>query len=76
MLEARNISVKYGSRLAVSEVSLTLPPHEVTTIIGPNGAGKSTTLRTLNDGIGPFPVRSFLIHDRSILIRGEQLRSG
>jgi iron complex transport system ATP-binding protein len=51
MLEARNISVKYGPRLAVSEVSLTLAPHEVTTIIGPNGAGKSTVLRTLNAGV-------------------------
>src|SRR6185295_4881947 len=53
MLEARNITVKYGSRLAVSEVSLTLAPNEVTTIIGPNGAGKSTMLRTLNAGIAP-----------------------
>lgn len=53
MLEAGNISVKYGSRLAVSEVSLRLSPHEVTTIIGPNGAGKSTMLRTLNNGIAP-----------------------
>ena len=53
MLEARNITVKYGSRLAVSEVSLTLAPGEVTTIIGPNGAGKSTMLRTLNASIAP-----------------------
>ena len=53
MLEARDITVKYGSRLAVSEVSLTLAPREVTTIIGPNGAGKSSVLRTLNAGIAP-----------------------
>ena len=51
MLEAREITVKYGSRLAVSEVSLKLAPREVTTIIGPNGAGKSTVLRSLNAGI-------------------------
>ncbi|MEP6819432.1 MAG: ABC transporter ATP-binding protein [bacterium] len=51
MLEARDITVKYGSRLAVSGVSLTLEPGEVTTIIGPNGAGKSSVLRTLNAGI-------------------------
>jgi iron complex transport system ATP-binding protein len=53
MLEARDITVKYGSRLAVSEVSLTLAAGEVTTIIGPNGAGKSSMLRTLNAGIAP-----------------------
>lgn len=51
MLEARNISVKYGARLAVSAVSLTLAAGDVTTIIGPNGAGKSSVLRTLNAGI-------------------------
>ena len=53
MLEARDITVKYGTRPAVSGVSLTLAPQEVTTIIGPNGAGKSTVLRTLNDWIAP-----------------------
>jgi iron complex transport system ATP-binding protein len=53
MLEARDITVKYGPRLAVSAVSLKLLPHEVTAIIGPNGAGKSTMLRALNAGLGP-----------------------
>ena len=51
MLEAHDITVKYGARLAVSEVSLRLAPGEVTAIIGPNGAGKSSLLRTLNAGI-------------------------
>jgi len=53
MLEAHDITVKYGSRLAVSGVSLTLKPHQVAAIIGPNGAGKSTMLRTLNGGLRP-----------------------
>lgn len=53
MLEAHDIAVRYGSRLAVSGVSLSLKPHEVTAIIGPNGAGKSTMLRTLNGGLTP-----------------------
>jgi ABC-type cobalamin/Fe3+-siderophores transport system ATPase subunit len=51
MLEARDISVRYGEREAVSGISLTLRPHQVISIIGPNGAGKSTALRTLNGGI-------------------------
>lgn len=53
MLEARDITVKYGDRPAVARISLELAPHEVTAIIGPNGAGKSTLLRTLNGGIVP-----------------------
>jgi iron complex transport system ATP-binding protein len=53
MLDARDITVKYGSRRAVSGVSLSLKPNQVTAIIGPNGAGKSTMLRTLNGGLAP-----------------------
>jgi iron complex transport system ATP-binding protein len=53
MLEAHDITVNYGSRPAVSGVSLSLKPREVTAIIGPNGAGKSTMLRTLNGGLAP-----------------------
>jgi iron complex transport system ATP-binding protein len=52
MLEANEITVKYGTRLAVAGVSLRLRASQVTAIIGPNGAGKSTMLRTLNGGLG------------------------
>jgi iron complex transport system ATP-binding protein len=51
MLEANEITVRYGTRLAVAGVSLRLEPRQVTAIIGPNGAGKSTMLRTLNGGL-------------------------
>ena len=53
MLEANDITVQYGSRRAVSHVSLALKPNQVTAIIGPNGAGKSTMLRTFNGGLAP-----------------------
>jgi len=48
MLEARDLTVSYDDRIAVSDVSLSLNTSEITAIIGPNGAGKSTLLRTLN----------------------------
>jgi iron complex transport system ATP-binding protein len=53
MLEAKNITVNYGLRAAVTGVSLLPQPGEVIAIIGPNGAGKSTFLRALN---GALPV--------------------
>jgi iron complex transport system ATP-binding protein len=53
MLEARDITVTYGSRRAVSGVSLTLRPGNVIAVIGPNGAGKSTLLRSLNGALKP-----------------------
>jgi iron complex transport system ATP-binding protein len=51
MLEARNISVNYGPRAAVVDVSLTTEPGRITAIIGANGAGKSTLLRALNSSV-------------------------
>ncbi len=48
MLEARDLTISYNDRVAVSHVTLTLAPGEITAVIGPNGAGKSTLLRTLN----------------------------
>lgn len=51
MLEAKNISIKYGERLAVQDVSLRVEPGKIVTILGPNGAGKSTLLRALNGSV-------------------------
>jgi iron complex transport system ATP-binding protein len=53
MLEAIDITINYGSRVAVAGVSLQLNPREVTAIIGPNGAGKSTLLRAFNGALKP-----------------------
>jgi phosphate transport system ATP-binding protein len=44
----RELSVAYGDRLAVRDVSLEIPPRQITAIIGPSGCGKSTVIRTLN----------------------------
>lgn len=48
MLEARDLTIKYDERIAVTGVSLKLTPGNITALIGPNGAGKSTLLRALN----------------------------
>ena len=47
MIEARNLSKKYGSKVAVDNVSFTIAPGQVTGFLGPNGAGKSTTMRLM-----------------------------
>jgi iron complex transport system ATP-binding protein len=51
MLEAHHITVNYGDRGAVIDVSLRARPGELIAIIGPNGAGKSTLLRSLNQSV-------------------------
>ena len=45
---ADDVSVYYGSYLAVKNVSLKFPENSVTALIGPSGCGKTTFLRCLN----------------------------
>ena len=52
MIEARQLTKRFGGRAAVAEVSLRVEPGEVVGFLGPNGAGKTTTLRIL---AGVFP---------------------
>jgi iron complex transport system ATP-binding protein len=53
MLEAKEVSINYGRRRAVENVSLRVSPGDVTAIVGANGAGKSSLLRALNGAIQP-----------------------
>jgi len=46
-LAAESVTVGYGDRPVVTDLSLEVPDAQVTSIIGPNGCGKSTLLRTL-----------------------------
>ena len=47
-LAVRNLSVSFGSRQVLKNVSLEIQARAVTAIIGPSGCGKSTFLRALN----------------------------
>ncbi|MGI6495731.1 MAG: phosphate ABC transporter ATP-binding protein PstB [Kiritimatiellia bacterium] len=48
VVQARDFSVYYSQRAAIRNVTLDLPPNQVTAIIGPSGCGKSTFLRAIN----------------------------
>jgi ABC-2 type transport system ATP-binding protein len=47
MIEAVSLTKRYGSTVAVDDLSFTVRPGVVTGFLGPNGAGKSTTMRLL-----------------------------
>jgi len=53
LLVARGLAKSFGTRVAVSELSLELRPGETLALVGPNGAGKTTTLRMLAGLIAP-----------------------
>jgi ABC-2 type transport system ATP-binding protein len=47
MIEARGLVKRYGSTIAVDDLSFDVLPGTVTGFLGPNGAGKSTTMRMM-----------------------------
>jgi phosphate transport system ATP-binding protein len=47
-MTARDVSLWYGQKQALFDVSLDIPDRSVTALIGPSGCGKSTFLRCLN----------------------------
>jgi ABC-2 type transport system ATP-binding protein len=47
MIEARGLSKRYGSTVAVDGLSFDVRPGSVTGFLGPNGSGKSTTMRMI-----------------------------
>ncbi len=53
MLKIQNLSVNYGSRRILHDVSLDVRSGEILALIGPNGAGKSTLIRAVS---GVIPI--------------------
>lgn len=47
MIEARNLTKRYGATVAVDDLSFQVKPGIVTGFLGPNGAGKTTTMRMI-----------------------------
>jgi len=87
MIEARNLSKRYGGKLAVDHLSFTVTPGKVTGFLGPNGAGKSTTIRLLvgldrpdtgHASIGGWPYRDLAdpLRTVGVLLEAKAAHSG
>jgi phosphate transport system ATP-binding protein len=66
LIEIRNLSLRYGDKVALSDIDLEIPERRVTAFIGPSGCGKSTLLRCLNrmnDLIDDVEVRGQILLD-------------
>ncbi len=70
IMEARNVTIRYGEAPAVREATLVIPENRVTAIIGPSGCGKSTLLRAFNRMNEFIPSSSM---DGEILFRGTDI---
>ncbi len=68
MLEAVNLSKKYGPHEALADLNLTVAPGEVYCLLGQNGAGKTTTINLFLGLIDPSGGRA--------LINGTEVKAG
>jgi iron complex transport system ATP-binding protein len=68
-LESRNLTLSYGARPVVQDLTVALPPGKVSIIVGSNACGKSTLLRglarLLRPGSGTVLLGGKDIHSRS-----------
>ena len=70
--EVKNLSVWYGEKQAIDNVTLDVASNAVTAIIGPSGCGKSTFLRALNR---MHELVSKTRMEGTVLLQGEDLYS-
>ena len=71
-VSARSVSVFYGEKQALIDVSLEIPDKTVTAFIGPSGCGKSTFLRCMNRMNDTIPAAKVT---GGILIDGEDVNT-
>lgn len=65
MIQVEKITKKYGSFLAVDNISFEIKDNEVVGFLGPNGAGKSTTMNMITGYIEPTEGK-ILVNGREI----------
>jgi phosphate transport system ATP-binding protein len=85
MVEIERLSLWYGTKQALKDVSMAVPKHRVTAYIGPSGCGKSTLLRCLNrmndliDGVrieGAIRIGGVDVHDPALDVTELRKRVG
>ncbi len=69
------LSVARGGRQVLRDVSITIPPGEVTALLGPNGAGKSTLVLAVGGVLRPTAGRVTLGDVELTRRRPEQIRT-
>src|SRR5262245_56147045 len=74
-IEVRNVAKRYGTSLAVSDVSFAVEQGHVLSLLGPSGCGKTTVMRMIAGLIAPTagaiaikgkPVNEIPVHKRNV----------
>ena len=71
-LHAEALSVGYGEKTVLEDLTLTVRPGEITALIGPNGAGKSTLLKTIVRQLPPLRGTVYLGEEALSALKAEE----
>jgi len=74
VLAATGVTVRFGGVVALSNVSVDVPPGTIVGLVGPNGAGKSTLFGVMSGLLRPASGRVF-IDGRDVTALSPQLRA-
>lgn len=74
MIEVKNLTKRYGDKLAVNNISFTVEKGEILGFLGPNGAGKSTTMNMLTGYISSTSGH-ILINGKDILEQPKEAKA-
>jgi ABC-2 type transport system ATP-binding protein len=61
VIEVEGLTKRFGSTLAVDDLSFSVSPGRITGFLGPNGAGKSTTMRAILGLVRPTAGRTAVL---------------
>jgi ABC-2 type transport system ATP-binding protein len=87
-VEVSGLVMRYGEKVAVDHLDLTVARHTITAVLGPNGAGKTTTLETCEGyrrpregtvrvlGLDPVAERRDLLPRIGVMLQGSGAWSG
>ena len=73
MIKAENLSLTYGNKLGISDISFQIDSGEIVSFVGPNGSGKTTLFRIMAGAIQEY-TGCFYIDD--LTIDNDQIRNG
>ena len=87
MIDAHNLTKRYGEKTAVDDLTFTVKPGVVTGFLGPNGSGKSTTIRLIlgldaptagRVTVGGKAYRDFAapLHEVGVLLEARSVHTG
>src|SRR3982074_785411 len=87
MIDAHNLTKRYGDKTAVDDLSFTVRPGIITGFLGPNGSGKSTTMRLIvgldapSQGTGKVAGKAYRdypapLHEVGVLLEARSVHTG